>query len=191
MVALLDGDPALADMLERQLQAHGLSDRVDARILDLWHASEYVWDAGTALHGECSRQREPWVEAKLRALLQGKVGRVIGDLKQVAGKNRLSAAQDKAVDKAITYFTNHRHMMDYATYLAKGYPIGTGLIEGACGCLVRDRMQCSGMRWGVAGAQAMLQQRAVKLNGDWHDFWSHYSHSEHDRLYPATYKLAA
>jgi hypothetical protein len=191
VVALLDGDPALEDMLERQLQAHGLSDRVDARILDLWHASEYVWDAGTALHGECSRQRQPWVEAKLRALLQGQVGRVIGDFKQIAGKNRLSAAQDQAVDKAITYFTNHRHMMDYATYLAKGYPIGTGLIEGACGCLVRDRMQCSGMRWGVAGAQAMLQQRAVKLNGNWHDFWSYYSDSERDRLYPATYRLAA
>lgn len=191
VVALLDGDPALEDMLQRRLQAHGLSDRLEVCILDIWHASEYVWDAGTALHGECNPRRNPWVETKLRALLQGQVGRVIGDLKQIALKNQLSAAQAKAVDVAITYFTNHRHMMDYATYLAKGYPIGTGLIEGACGCLVRDRLECSGMRWSIAGAQTMLDQRAVKINGDWHDFWSYYTDSERDRLYPATYQCAA
>ena len=124
-------------------------------------------------------------------MLHGHVGRVIGGLKQLATKKRLTAPQAKAVGKAITYFTNHRHMMDYATYLAKGYPIGTGQIEGACGCLVKDRMENSGMRWSIAGAEAMLQQRAVKLNGDWHDFWSYYSDTERDRLYPATYRPAA
>ena len=93
--------------------------------------------------------------------------------------------------KAITYFHNHRHMMDYGTYLAKGYPIGTGLIEGACGYLVKNRMEGSGMRWSWVGAEAMLQQRAVKLNGDWDDFWSFHIDSERERLYPATYKSAA
>ena len=160
-------------------------------VLDIWHASEYVWDVGTALYGERNPQREAWVEDKLRALLHGKVGRVIGGLKQIATKNRLKASQAKAVSKAVTYFTNHRHMMDYADYLAKGYPIGTGQIEGACGNLVRDRMENSGMRWSIAGAEAVLQQRAVKLNGDWHDFWSYHSDTERDRLYPATYKRAA
>ena len=191
VVALFDGDGALDDMMQRQLRAHGLSDRLDAVILDIWHASEYVWEVGTALYGERNPQREAWVEDKLRALLQGKVGRVIGGLKQMATKNRLTASPAKAVRKAVTYFTNHRHMMDYATYLAKGYPIGTGQIEGACGCLVKDRMENSGMRWAIAGAEAMLEQRAVKLNGDWHDFWSYYSDTQRDRLYPATYKPAA
>ena len=191
LVALFDGDGALDDMMQRQLRAHGLSDRLDAVVLDIWHASEYVWEVGTALHGERNPRREAWVEDKLRALLNGKVGRVIGGLKQIATKNRLTAPQAKAVHKAVTYFTNHRHMMDYATYLAKGYPIGTGQIEGACGCLVKDRMENSGMRWSIAGAEAMLQQRAVKINGDWHDFWSYYSDTERDRLYPVTYKSAA
>jgi len=189
VVALFDGDGALDDMMQRQLRAHGLSDRLDAVILDIWHASEYVWEVGTALHGNPGR--EPWVEDKLRALLNGKVGRVIGGLKQMITKNQLTATQLKAVRKAVTYFTNHRHMMDYATYLAKGYPIGTGQIEGACGCLVKDRMENSGMRWSIAGAEAVLQRRAVKLNGDWHDFWSYHSDTERDRLYPATYKSAA
>ena len=191
IVALLDGDGALDDMLHQQLRAQGLSARLDAVILDIWHASEYVWEVGTALHGEHNPRREAWVEDKLRALLHGHVGRVIGGLKQLATKKRLRAPQAKAVGKAITYFTNHRHMMDYATYLAKGYPIGTGQIEGTCGCLVKDRMENSGMRWSIAGAEAMLQQRAVKLNGDWHDFWSYYSDTQRDRLYPATYKPAA
>ena len=75
--------------------------------------------------------------------------------------------------------------------VAKGYPIGTGLIEGACGYLVKNRMEGSGMRWSRAGAEAMLQQRAVKLNGDWDDFWSFHIDSERDRLYPTTYKSAA
>ena len=189
LVALFDGDGALDDMMQRQRRAHGLSDRLDAVVLDIWHASEYVWEVGTALHGNPGR--EPWVEDKLRALLNGKVGRVIGGLKQMITKNQLTAPQLKAVRKAVTYFTNHRHMMDYATYLAKGYPIGTGQIEGACGCLVKDRMENSGMRWSIAGAEAVLQRRAVKLNGDWHAFWSYHSDTERDRLYPATYKRAA
>ena len=116
---------------------------------------------------------------------------MIGALKQMATKNRLTEPQSKAACKAVTYFNHHRDMMDYATYLAKGYPIGTGQIEGACGCLVKDRMENSGMRWSIDGAEAMLQQRAVKINGDWHDFWSYYSDTERDRLYPATYERAA
>jgi hypothetical protein len=151
VVALFDGDGALDDMMQRQLRAHGLSECLDAVILDVWHASEYVWEVGTALYGERNPQWQAWVESKLRALLQGKVGRVIGGLKQVATKNRtkncLTASQAKAVRKAVTYFTNHRHMMDYATYLAKGYPIGTGQIEGTCGCLGKDGMENSGMRF--------------------------------------------
>ena len=69
--------------------------------------------------------------------------------------------------------------------------IGTGLIEGACGYLVKNRMEGSGMRWSRVGAEAMLQQRAVKLNGDWDGFWSFHIDSERDRLYPATYRSAA
>ncbi len=187
VVALFDGDGALDDMMQRQLRAHGLSDHLKAVVLDIWHASEYVWEVGTALYGEGTPRRQAWVEDKLRALLHSKVGRVIGALKQIATKNRLTVPQAKAVRKALTYFENHRHMMDYAIYLAKGYPIGTGQIEGTCGCLVRDRMENSGMRWSIAGAEAMLQQRAVKLNEDWHD----YSDTERDRLYPATYEAAA
>ena len=82
-------------------------------------------------------------------------------------------------------------MMAYDEYLAKGYPVATGLVEGVCNSLVNNRMEQSGMRWSFEGAEAMLQQRAVKSNGDWNDFWSYRIECERDRLYPATYEKAA
>lgn len=191
LVALLDGDPHLETVLREQLKVYHLEDRLDALILDIIHVSEYVWDVGTALHGERSPQRAQWVEDRLRAILQGKVGRVIGGFKQILTKNQLRKAQQNALQKAITYFENHRHMMDYAVYLTKGYPIATGLVEGTCGSLVKDRMEQSGMRWSLAGAQTILQQRAVTKNGDWETFWPFYIESERDRLYPTGYERAA
>jgi hypothetical protein len=191
IVALLDGATALETQLRARLKAHGLLCRVDAFIVDLWHVSEYLWEAGTALFGETHPERNRWVEDQLRALLHGRVGRVIGGLRQRLTKSRLRATQRRTLDKVITYFHNHRHMMAYHTYLARGYPIATGVVEGACNSLVNDRMEQSGMRWSVPGAEAMLQQRAVKKNGDWEDFWAYYMATERRRLYPQTVKAAA
>lgn len=193
LIALLDGDPHLEDGLIKKLKACGLKDRLDALILDIIHASEYLWDVGTALYGEKGPDRVKWVEDKLRALLDSQVGYVIGGLRQVRTKRkgRLPDAQDKVLEKTITYFENHRHMMDYAAYLEKGYPISTGAVEGTCGSLVKDRMEESGMRWSIAGAQAVLKQRAVVKNGDWSKFWEFYIDSERSRLYPTEYERAA
>lgn len=191
LIALIDGKPELETHLREQLQAYQRADRLDALILDLIHASEYVWDVATALYGEKSPHRLVWVEDKLRTLLQSRVGRFIGGLKQRLTKNQLTPTQHKTLQRTITYFENHRHMMDYATYLAKGYPIATGLVEGTCGSLVKDRMEQSGMRWSRVGAQAILDQRAVMKNGEWDDFWAFYIEQERERLYSTTYDRAA
>ena len=197
LIALFDGDPYLEDRLLEALEARTLMHRLDAVILDIIHATEYLWDVGAALYGEKGHHRIQWVKGKLYALLESKVGYVIGGLKQIRTKNPLTSHQTKALQKAITYFENHRHMMDYATYLEKGYPIATGTVEGTCGSLVKDRMEHSGMRWSIAGAQAVLAQRAVVKNDDWNAFFKYYTHSERDRLYttvyerPTLYKIAA
>jgi hypothetical protein len=164
-VALLDGDPYLEDRLRQDLALHGMEDRLDALILDLIHASEYLWDVGTALYGEKGASRIRWVEEKLYALLEGNVGYLIGGLRQRLTKNqdRLTPAQKKTLEKTITYFDNHRHMMHYDVYLNKGYPIATGVIEGTCGSLVKDRMEQSGMRWSINGAQTILAQRGARI----------------------------
>ena len=74
-------------------------------------------------------------------------------------------------------------MMDYRRYLEKGYPISTGLVEGNCGHLVKDRMEMTGMRWGIDGAQNMLNIRSVKKNGDWNDFIDFVKEINKKRLY--------
>lgn len=190
LIALLDGEPALEDRLLEELESRDLMHRLDAVILDIIHASEYLWEVGTALYGEKGVQRVRWVEEKLYALLEGKVGTLIGGLRQRLTKkqNQLTPTQKKTVEKAITYFDNHRHMMRYDIYLEKGYPIATGVIEGTCGSLVKDRMERSGMRWSIDGAQAVLAQRAVVKNGDWDDFFTYYRGAERDRLYPTLYQ---
>jgi len=189
LVALLDGDPYLEDRLLQQLKTQGMAHRLDGVILDIIHASEYLWDVGTALYGEKGAERIGWIEEKLYVLLEGHVGYLIGGLRQRLSKNqdRLTPSQKKALTKTITYFDNHRHMMHYDVYLNKGYPIATGVIEGTCGSLVKDRMEQSGMRWSIAGAQAVLAQRAVVKNGDWNDFFTYYIDAERQRLYPTVY----
>ena len=193
LIALLDGDPYLEDRLRKDLKTHGMQDRLDALILDIIHASEYLWDVGTALYGEKGPRRVKWIEEKLYALLGGKVGYVIGGLRQIQTKNkdRLTTSQKKALSKTITYFDNHKHMMHYDAYLKKGYPISTGVVEGTCGSLVKDRMEQSGMRWSINGAQAVLAQRAVVKNGDWGNFFDFFIDAERDRLYPNVYQRVA
>jgi hypothetical protein len=81
------------------------------------------------------------------------------------------------------YLRNNRDYMHYQDYLAHGYPIGTGVIEGACRHLVKDRFERAGMRWSKVGAQVMLDLRAVYLNGDWDDFQRFRRHQVHQSRY--------
>ena len=193
LIGLLDGDPYLEEALLKEVKARHLADRLDVLILDIIHASEYLWDVGSTLYGERGPKRIEWIEEKLYALLSGKVGYVIGGLRQRQTKNpnRLSPPQKKALERTITYFDNHRHMMHYDVYLQKGYPISTGVVEGTCGSLVKDRMEQSGMRWSIAGAEAVLAQRAVVKNDDWNTFFEFFIDAERERLYPMVYERGA
>ena len=188
VVALIDGAPSLESALTRAIKKYGFQDRIVAIILDIIHVCEYVWEAGTAIYGEKSCERLPWVRTKLLAILNGQVGYVIGSLKQIIQRRKLSQSKIQTLNKAIKYFTNHQHMMKYDEYLAKGYPIGTGVVEGACGSLVKNRMGRSGMRWKINGAEAMLDQRAVNKNGDWQEFMQAYVVKEKSRLYADNYQ---
>jgi hypothetical protein len=191
IIALVDGDNSLKRSMLDALTKHKLAQRLDVVILDIIHVAEYVWAAGTALNGEYNDRRIPWVRDKLFAILEGNVGRVIGGFKQMITKRSTTSAQKRVLQKAITYFENHREMMDYHIYLAKGYPIATGVVEGACNCLVKDRMEQSGMRWSKQGADAILKQRAVRLNHDWQAFWDSFMTAQNKILYSTNYKLAA
>ena len=120
---------------------------------------------------------------KLRLLLEGKVGYVIGGLRQSITKRALKGRKRSVVEKSIGYMEPRRKYLQYDVYLKKGYPIASGVVEGACRHLVKDRMECAGMRWSVEGAQAVLELRAIALNGDWEPFWDYRVSQEQQRLY--------
>lgn len=183
MILLMDGEPSLEERMMELLKEYGMYERVDAVILDIMHAMGYLWSVGTALYGEKGRARIPWVREKALEILRGHVGYVIGGLRIILKKGTLKPSRRDALTKAITYFDNHKHMMAYDRYVAAGYPIATGLIEGVCGSLIKDRADRSGSRWSSVGVQAVLNERAIMKNGDWDNFWQYHMKTEHQRLY--------
>lgn len=175
-VCLFDGESALWDeWLE------WLGDTVG--ILDLFHVVERLWDAAYCFHVEGSREAEGFVTARLRMLLEGKVRGVISGLRQMGTKHGLKGPKARALSVVANYLENNQDFMHYDEYLAAGYPIGSGVAEGACRHLVKDRLEQTGMRWTVAGAQAMLHLRATYLNGDWEAFYEYRIQEEQRRLY--------
>lgn len=152
-------------------------------ILDLFHVTEKLWLAAHCFHKEGSAQADAFVEERLRRLLEGKVAGVIGGLRQMATKQHVTGTPKKTLEQVTGYFERNNARMHYDTYLAHGYPIGSGVAEGACRHLVKDRMERTGMRWTLHGAQAMLDLRATYLNGEWDAFWDDHITHQHDCLY--------
>lgn len=173
-VALTDGDRGLKNRVRLDLPQFTL-------IVDIIHVTEYLWEAANTLLGETHSMREVWMQDALRCLLEDDLDRLLNHLNyQLDG---LSKRKQTTLKKVIRYLNNNRDYMHYQDYLAKGYPIGTGVIEGACRHLVKDRFERAGMRWSVAGAQVMLELRAVYLNGDWDDFQRFRRRQAHQKRY--------
>lgn len=176
VICLLDGERALWEM-QREHFAGAVG------ILDLFHVLERLWAVAHCFHAEGSDGARRYVEERLRDLLQGRVGYVIAGLRRRLNGGRLSGPKRKMVKSAVEYLANNRDHMRYDEYLAAGYPIGSGVAEGACRHLVKDRMEQSGMRWTVEGAQAMLHVRALYLNDQWGEFLEYRIEQEQARLY--------
>jgi hypothetical protein len=176
VVCLMDGEAALWD--EYRVWFDGA-----VGILDIFHVLERLWAAAYCFHPEGSEAAGEFVTERLRLLLNGKVGAVIRGLRRLATTSGLKGQHRQTVQRATGYFENNREHMRYDEYLAAGYPIGSGVAEGACRHLVKDRMERAGMRWTVAGAQAMLRVRAVYLNGDWESFLEKRIETEQEQLY--------
>lgn len=169
-VVPLDGGIGLEEKVMAAVKKYGLEAQFDGIIMDIIHVSGYVWKAATAIYGEKSKSRAPWVRKALEDLLASKTDEVIERLEGLLEKKKLSKAKIKQVQKTINYFENHKHKMDYQKFIDKGYPVSSALVEAACGHLVKERMEQSGMRWSSQGAQNIMDLRAVKLNEDMNDF---------------------
>ena len=154
-------------------------------ILDIIHIVEYLRKAGNALYGEGKPETQKWVYNHLLAILRGRVGRVIGSLKQVMTKreSQLSKKKQEALQSAIRYMENHKQWMKYDEYLLKGYPIGSGIVESTCGHTVKNRMEGAGRRWSLDGAEFMLLLRSIYTSNDWVEYRRFKRQKEHEMLY--------
>lgn len=178
-VYLCDGQETLW-----QARHEYLPDKNATEILDLLHVTPRLWQAAKLLYGEKSPLVVPYVRQRLMQVLQGKVETVVRGLRRLATKQRLAAAKRKVLRRICRYLHKNRLRMRYDEYLAKGYPIASGVIEGACRHVIKDRMERAGMHWTVAGAQAMLDVRSVSVSGQWQAFQQHRIERATERLYP-------
>jgi len=160
-------------------------------ILDIIHVVEYLWKVGNALHGEKTPQARKWVYDHLLSILQGRIGSVIGGLKQTLSKRKLKAGQRKVLKETITYFENHREWMRYDEYLRAGYPIGSGVVESTCGHTVKKRMEGTGRWWSIEGAESTLLLRSIYTSNDWNAHWQAHMRMERKALYDNTLKVLA
>lgn len=175
-VALTDGCEALQQRVAGHFPAFTL-------VLDFVHASEYLWKAANSLFGEQSPKRTPWVEQQALALLSGHADQVIAACQTLAQHPKRTKTQRLTLHAVAAYLQRNRPFMRYDHYLAQGWPIASGVIEGACRHLVKDRCELSGMRWTQSGAENLLQLRAVAENGDWEDYHTYRKQQRHLRLY--------
>jgi hypothetical protein len=178
-VHLCDGQEALW-----QARDEYLPDNNSVDVLDLLHVTPRLWQAAKLLYGERSPLVVPFVRQRVTQVLQGKIVSVVRGLRRLAVDGKLSAAKRKSLARIRRYLYKNRHRMRYDEYLAKGYPIASGVIEGACRHLVKDRMERAGMHWTVVGAQAMLDVRSVYLSGQWEAFQNYRIEQATERLYP-------
>ena len=162
-IALTDGSEPLQQRVRSRLKGFTL-------ILDFIHVDEYLWKAANGLLGEKAPQRTEWVAARSLTLLLGNTHTVIAEFRQIASTLDDSPTQAGPLLTAAAYFERNLAFMRYNQYLDEGFPICTGVIEGACRHLVKDRCELSGMQWTKDGAEAILHLRSVAENGDWEDF---------------------
>jgi hypothetical protein len=180
-IALVDGNNDQITRIRAQAAERGITVPV---LIDFIHVTEYLWDAAWCFFPEASPDAGPWVRAHARAILDGRAREVAAAIRaQAAATPALTKAKQATAGKTASYLENKAPYLGYPDALAAGWPISTGIIEGACRHLIKDRMDITGARWNTNGAEAVLKLRAIITNGDWDEYWAWHQDQEHRRTY--------
>jgi hypothetical protein len=167
-VALVDGNKTQMRLLQREAKRRGIELTM---VLDIIHVIEYLWRAAWCFFSEGDAAIETWVAERLGRVLRGEVSHVAAGIRRSATKRKLSPQERKGADVCARYLLTYKKLMRYDRYLADGLPIATGVIEGACRHIVGDRMDITGARWGLDGAEAVLHLRSLIASGDFDEYW--------------------
>ena len=183
-VALVDGNETQLRILTQWFQNEGYHPMI---VVDFIHVAERVWKAGLDFHGEGTQKLETWVTTRLLAILRGRSSHVAAGMRRSATIHSLNKEARKRIDSCANYLLKYKGYLHYDLYLQRGFPIATGVIEGACRYLVKDRMDRTGARWRLKGAEAVLRLRALRTCGDFESYWRFHEQQEYQRNHAARY----
>jgi len=184
-VALLDGNEHQLECVQEQARSAGVMLTV---VIDLIHVAGYVWGAAKVLHPDDFAKRRKWVMEKLTTILWGQANVAAAGMRRSATMRKLKADERKPLDQCADYLLKYQAHLRYDEALADGLPITTGVIEGACRHLVKDRMAITGARWGLPGGEAVLRLRALALTGDLDDYLKFHKACELERNHLSRYE---
>jgi hypothetical protein len=174
-VALVDGNRQQIDTIREQATARGVTVTV---VIDFVHVLEYLWKAAWTFFYPGDRDAETWVADQARTILTGRAVDAAATIRHQADEAGFRGSERSGADEAAAYLTRKAPYLNYATALASGWQIATGIIEGAARFLIKDRMDITGARWSTPGAQAVLRLRAVIANGDFDEYWQWHQQQE-------------
>jgi hypothetical protein len=186
-IALADGDVHQLGLIQAQAAARGITITI---LVDFIHVLEYLWKTAWCFHTPRDPAMEDWVIAQGLDILHGRAGEVTARIAWLAAEHppRPGGEHAKIIRKTLHYLQAKQPFMNYPRALAAGWPIATGVIEGACRHLVQDRMGITGARWGLEGAQAILWLRAIAASGDTDAYWAWHIQQEHQRNHLSRYQ---
>jgi len=182
---LIDGNNTQIEAVTAEADSRGITATI---VIDFIHVLEYLWKAAWSFFDKGEPASEEWVADQARKVLRGKSAQVAAGIRRRATTYGYSPAERAGADECARYLDNKKDYLGYATALDKGWPIATGIIEGAARWLVKDRMDITGARWGLEGAEAILKLRALIASGDIDAYWRFHLRREHERIHHARYR---
>jgi len=177
-VVLIDGHPHQLRLIEKVMASLDIKATI---IMDFIHVLEYLWKAAWCFFQKGDPKVEKWIETNALKILAGHCNQVAKGIKIKATKNKLE--NRGAVDICAKYLLKNKSRLAYGSALKQGFPIASGVIEGACRHIINDRLDVTGARWSLKGAEAILRLRSLKSSGDFDEYWEHYKIQEKQRNY--------
>src|SRR5680860_400887 len=183
-VALVDGAKHQIDRIHAEASTRQVQVTI---VCDFIHVLEYLWSAAWSFFTEGDLAAEKWVGEKALAVLNGQASTVAASIRRKATTLDLDPPTRLNADRCADYLLAKRDYLNYPQALEQGWPIATGIIEGACRHLVKDRLDLTGARWGLQGAEAILKLRALRSNGDFDAYWRYHLAQERRRVHQSRY----
>ena len=177
-VILIDGLPHQIRLIKKVMKRFTIKATI---VMDFIHVLEYLWKAAWCFFDKGDEAVEKWIAEKSVKVLNGQCSQVAKGIRISATKQKISDRIN--IDKCADYLLKNKERLQYGSALKAGFPIASGVIEGACRHLINDRLDITGARWSLKGAEAILKLRSLKSSGDLKTYWKFHKKISKHRIY--------